>query len=101
MSQRGVAARTEKRSRSKRLGFRVDGQTKALVTRAAELERRSLTDFCLGALTESAQRAIERHEKLVLSARDRAAFFEALVHPPEPNAHLRRAFREYRRRVTT
>jgi hypothetical protein len=29
----------------------------------------------------------------VLSGRNRAVFFDALVHPPKPNARLRRAFR--------
>ena len=31
--------------------------------------------------------------------RDRAAFFNALVHPPKPNARLRRAFRAAREQV--
>jgi uncharacterized protein (DUF1778 family) len=45
------------------------------------------------ALTEAAQQTITRHESLSLSARDRAAFFDAMVHPPKANARLRRAFR--------
>jgi uncharacterized protein (DUF1778 family) len=40
-----------------------------------------------------------RHEGLVLSERDRAVFFDALVHPPKPNARLRRAFRSAERAV--
>jgi Protein of unknown function (DUF1778) len=46
-------ATTEKRERQpreERLGFRVDGPTKALIQRAAQLERRKLTDFCVTAL---------------------------------------------------
>ena len=39
------------------------------------------------------------HETLVLSERDRRAFFDALVNPPEPNGRLRRAFAEHKRRV--
>ncbi len=82
----------ERRSRSTRLGFRVDAETKQLVERAAALERRSLTDFCLTALARATTETISRHETLVLSNEDRAAFFDALVHPPKPNARLRRAF---------
>jgi uncharacterized protein (DUF1778 family) len=82
--------------RRARLGIRVDGQTKKMVARAAELERRSLTDFCLTALAEAAQRTIARHETLVLSERDRQLFFNALVNPPKPNARLRRAFKTER-----
>jgi uncharacterized protein (DUF1778 family) len=87
------AARERRRARGARLGFRVDAQTKKLVERAAALERRSLTDFCLTALTEATQAAITRHETIVLSERDRKAFFDALMHPPKPNARLKRAFR--------
>ena len=82
----------ERRARGMRLGFRVDAETKKLVERAAAIERRSLTDFCLTALTEATRATITRHESLVLSSRDRAAFFEALIHAPKPNARLRRAF---------
>jgi len=82
----------ERRVRKARLGLRVDERTKALVERAAELERRNLTDFCLSALTEAARQTIARHETLTLSERDRAAFFDALVNAPEPAPRLRRAF---------
>lgn len=96
---RPAAARKEHRARGARIGIRVDGQTKEIVIRAAELERRSLTDFCLTVLTEAAQRTIAQHETLVLSERDRQIFFNALIHPPKPNARLRRAFKTERRRL--
>jgi len=81
------------------LGFRVDNETKRLVERAAALERRSLTDFCLAALAHATRETIIRHETLALSDRDRVAFFEALVHPPKPNARLRRAFKSASKRI--
>lgn len=40
-----------------------------------------------------------RKPALALSDRDRAAFFEALVDPPEPNARLVRALADHKRRV--
>ena len=89
----------ERRTRGTRLGFRVDAQTKKLVQRAAALERRSMTDFCLTVLTEATQATITRHESIVLSERDRKAFFDALVRPPKPNARLRRAFRSAQQRI--
>jgi uncharacterized protein (DUF1778 family) len=58
-----------------------------------------LTDFCLTALADATRETIARHESLVLSERDRAAFFDALVHAPRPNARLRRAFRSARERA--
>lgn len=94
-----VARTAERRARAFRLGFRVDAETKRLVERAAALERRSLTDFCLSALTEVTRATIARHESLVLSERDRSVFFDALMHPPTPNARLLRAFREAEERI--
>jgi len=87
------------RVRQERLGFRVDEPTKALIERAAQLERRKLTDFCMTALTEAARRTIAEHETIVLSERDRAVFFDTLVNPPAPNERLQRAFAEHQRRI--
>lgn len=67
--------------------------------RAARLERRNLTDFCLTALVDAARKALERHESLVLSDADRAAFFDTLVHPPKPSSRLRRAVARERARI--
>jgi len=89
--KRTAAARQEKRSRESRLGFRVDMQTKRMVVRAAELERRSLTDFCLTTLAEAAA--------LDLSERDRRIFFETLINPAKPSARLKRAFKAERERI--
>ena len=91
----------KRRSRSSRLGFRVDAQTKKLVERAAALERRSLTDFCLTALARATQDTITRHETIALSERDCEVFFDALVLFPKPNARLKRAFRSARERVVS
>lgn len=96
MAQSSISAT---RNRPFRLGFRVDAQTKKMVEKAAALERRSLTDFCLTALAEATNAAIARHQSIVLSDRDRKAFFDALVRPPKPNPRLQRAFKSARQRV--
>ena len=93
------AAVTERRARDARLGFRVDGSTKQLVQRAASLERRSLTDFCLTAVARAAQEVIVRHETLVLSERDRRSFFKAITNPPRPHARLKRGFKAEQERI--
>ena len=67
-------ARTGRGLREERLGFRVAEPTKAMIDRAA-------------------------HETLVLSERDRAVFFDALVDPPAPSERLARAFADHDRRV--
>lgn len=59
----------------------------------------SCGDFCVSALTDTARRMIAEHETLVLSDRDRVAFFDALVNPPKPSERLVRALGEHKRRV--
>ncbi len=90
----------ETRVRAERMGFRVDEPTKQLVERAAQLEHRKLTDYCLTALTEAAQRTITRYEVLVLSDEERAIFFDVLVNPPAPPERLQRAFEAERRGIS-
>src|SRR5580700_545404 len=86
-----TATKQGRRLREERLGFRVDEPTKALIERAAQLERRKVTDFCMTALTEAARRTIAEHETIVLSDRDRAVFFDMLVNPPALSERLERA----------
>jgi uncharacterized protein (DUF1778 family) len=86
-------------TRAERLGFRMDEETKELIERAAHLERRKLTDFCVTALADAARRTIAAHETLMLSERDRRAFFAALINPPEPSERLIRALAEHKRRI--
>ena len=86
-------------TRAERLGFRLDEETKELIERAAHLERRKLTDFCVTALADAARRTIAEHETLVLSERDRQVFFDTLINPPKPSERLRRALAEHRRRI--
>ena len=86
-------------ARQERLGFRMSEETKRLIERAAYLEHRKVTDFCLVALTDAAQRSIAEHETLSLSERDRAAFFDALENPPAPHQRLVKAMAEHKRRI--
>ncbi len=94
-----TTTKRDQRIRAERLGFRVDEPTKALIERAAQLERRKVTDFCMAALTDAARRTIAEYETLVLSDRDRAVFYDALINPPALSERLQRAFAEHKRRV--
>jgi uncharacterized protein (DUF1778 family) len=94
-TQRDAPARVE------RLGFRIDEETKDLIERAAYLSRRKVSDFCVTALADIARRTIAEHEMLVLSDRDREAFFDALINPPEPSERLKRALADHKRRVAS
>ncbi len=62
-------------------------------------EERSVSDFVLANAVTAAERVIDSHEKITLSANDWDVFYDALNNPPEPNEKLREAARRYRERV--
>ncbi len=101
MSRKQAKIEQEVSGRVERLGFRLDEEAKDLIERAAHLSRRKVSDFCVTALTDAARRTIAEHETMVLSERDRRAFFDALVDPPEPGERLVRALTEHKRRVVS
>jgi uncharacterized protein (DUF1778 family) len=84
-----------------RLGFRLDEQTKDLIERAAHLECRKVTEFCVAVLADAARRTIAEHETLMLSERDREVFFDTLMSPPQANERLIRALAEHKRRIVS
>lgn len=94
-----TSARGERIVRGHRLEFRLDETTRGLIERAAQLERRTVSDYCFTAIVEAVRRTIAKHEALNLSERDRAAFFEAMINPPEANKGLACALAEHGRRV--
>ncbi|MGB8259151.1 MAG: DUF1778 domain-containing protein [Terracidiphilus sp.] len=101
MAEGSIPNKVEKRrARDTRLGFRVDAETRRMVERAAALERRSMTDFCMTVLLAATRETIVRHETLVLTEQEREIFFDALVNPPEPNERLRRAYAEAKRTIS-
>jgi uncharacterized protein (DUF1778 family) len=58
------------------------------------MKRRSIPDVVVNAaLDASAQRAIGHEGITRLSAEDQARLAQALIHPPAPNAALKRAVR--------
>jgi uncharacterized protein (DUF1778 family) len=92
-------AKPAPRKRAERLGFRVDEATKALIQRAADLDHRNVTDFCLAAITQAARKTVAEHETITLGAADSAVLFDVLMNPPEPNERLRRAMEAHDRLV--
>ena len=101
MPRKQVKSTQQMPGRVERLGFRLDEETKGLIERAAHLSRRKVSDFCVTVLAETARRTIAEHETLALSNRDRKAFFNAIINPPEPNERLKRALAEHKRRVAS
>ena len=83
-------------SRNARLEARITAEQKDLLSRAAALVGRSLTDFVVTSAYETAVRTIREHQAMVLRERDRKLFVGALLKPPAPSARLRKAARRYK-----
>jgi uncharacterized protein (DUF1778 family) len=82
-----------------RLEARISREQKELFQRAADIQGRTLTDFVISSVQEAALRAIQEHEMMILSVRDRELFVEALLNPPNPSEKLRTAAQRYKQKI--
>ena len=78
-------------SDSGRIELRLRPEDKAVLTRAATLERLDLTGFILRNVLPQAAAVIAREERLQLSERDSLRVLELLENPPAAPARLVRA----------
>ncbi|OXE36019.1 MAG: ABC transporter [Phenylobacterium zucineum] len=76
-----------------RLAIRLKPSEKAMLIRAAALERTNLTAFVLNTAIKAAETTIERDETVNLTARDSQRVMDLLESPPDPNARLMAAAR--------
>ncbi len=88
-----------KRSKIERLEARISKEQKELFQRAADIQGRSLTDFVISSVLDAAKRAIQEHEMMALSVRDREVFVEALLSPAQPSDKLRTAAQRYKQNM--
>ncbi|MFQ5794422.1 MAG: DUF1778 domain-containing protein [Candidatus Bipolaricaulia bacterium] len=79
-----------------RLDLRITADQKELIKRAAAFNGSSMTDFVISAAREAAKLALEEHETMSLTKRDREAFVQALIESPTPSTRLREAARRYK-----
>ena len=82
---------------SGRIELRLRPEDKAVLTRAAAMERLDLTGYILRNMLSHAEAAIEREERLELSERDSFRVLELLEHPPAAPERLVRAAKAGRR----
>lgn len=90
------AVRLSSPVRTERFEFRLTPAQKAILTRAAELDDATVSQFVVRAAVRVAKRKLLEEQPLLLSERDRAALVNALLDPPAPNEALRAAYRRYR-----
>lgn len=86
-------------SRGARLEARVSVEQKTVLQQAATLSGRTLSEFVVASAQEAASRVIKEHEAIRLSRAEQMAFVSALLHPPRPNARLRKAAAAYRKQM--
>jgi uncharacterized protein (DUF1778 family) len=79
-----------------RLEARLPAKVHQLLTRAAAIQGRTLTDFVVAAAQEAACRAIEAADVVRRSAEDQRRMASALLKPAAPTPALRRAFQRRR-----
>ena len=86
-------------NRTARVEARIAPEALAVVKRAAEIQGRSVSEFIVDAAQEAAHRTIEETSIIRLSVEDQRLIADAILHPPEPNDALRRAFAAHEKRV--
>src|SRR5215203_7254533 len=82
-----------------RLNFRLPPEIKERIENAALISGVTVTDFAITALLQRSEEVLEKHQTRMLSNRDRDIFLSMLENPPEPNEALKKAVREYKKRV--
>lgn len=74
-----------------RLDFRLDVNAKEVITQAAHVSGKSLSEFAVSSLVRSAQEVLEKRQTLTFSNKDFDAFLEAIESEAGPNEALKRA----------
>ena len=87
--------------KAERVHCRVTPQNKAILKKAAALSGQDLTSFITAATVERAIEVIEKHKRIMLSARDAEVLLEALENPPEPSEALKSAAARYKAKYKT
>lgn len=87
---------TDAITKSERIEARLTAEQKDMLSYAAAITGRSLTDFVLESAQASALRAIEERNLIRLTAENQRRFAEAILKPVEPNDALKAAYADYK-----
>lgn len=88
----------QKKKPKTRLDFRLDPDAKEVIAQAAHVAGKSLSEFAVSSLVQSAQEVLEKHQTITFSNRDFDDFLEAIDADAEPNAALKQAAERYQER---
>jgi len=83
---------TSPTTRSSRLGLRATVEQEAVLRRAAEVARKSLTDFILDSACQAAEQTLLDQRFFMVSGSQYEAMMNLLEQPEKPNEGLRDLF---------
>ena len=83
---------TSPTTRSSRLGLRATVEQEAVLRRAAEVARKSLTDFILDSACQAAEQTLLDQRFFMVSGGQYQAMMDLLEQPENPNEGLRDLF---------
>ena len=86
-------------ARDDRIELRATKEEKRLLAAAAAHERLDMTSFIMRAVLPAARGAVDRAERIELSARDTARVLDLLENPPKPTPALLAAARRRAARI--
>jgi len=87
--------------KDERINLRLKHHSRLMLERAASFEGQTISKFVLNSALERAEKTIQQHELMSLSARDSTAFFNALAAPVRFNDKLSVSLKEHGQRVKT
>lgn len=85
--------------KQERMHICLDALFKQKLERAATYVHKNLSEFVLGRALSASDEVIRKYETLTLNQADRSVFLEALENPPQPEAKLKNAFAEHKKRI--
>jgi uncharacterized protein (DUF1778 family) len=88
---------TNEKEKEARLNVRLRTDLKDRIEKAANISGKSITDFAVSTLIDTADEIIERHHTAKLSDRDRDIFLTILDKAAKPNQFLRRAGKTHKK----
>ena len=86
-------------NRNERINLRVKSNAKRLLTRAADFEGKTISNFILTSALKRAEETVQEHQMMTLNTKNSRAFFDALAAPVRFNRKLTAALEEYDKRV--
>ena len=87
------------REKDARLDFRLRPDSKDRIEKAANISGKSLTDFAVSTLLDTADEILERYHVAKLSNRDRDMFLAIIDRDVSPNEYLARAAKTHRKLI--